>query len=119
MIQFLEIKAFVPAKDFKLSKSFYTAIGFEEAWSDDTLAYFKKDDCAFFLQNFYNSELANNFMMHVVVKDAHATHQDILQSQVTNKYDVILSEVVEQPWGMLDFTLHDPSGVLWRFGQNI
>jgi len=25
----------------------------------------------------------------------------------------------EQPWGMLDFVLYDPSGVLWRFGQNV
>jgi hypothetical protein len=25
---------------------------------------------------------------------------------------------VQQPWRMRDFVLYDPSGVLWRIGQN-
>jgi hypothetical protein len=34
------IKAFVPAKDFELSKRFYADLGFELAWSSGDLAYF-------------------------------------------------------------------------------
>ena len=36
----VEIKAFVPAKDFELSKKFYSDIGFDLIWSDGDLAYF-------------------------------------------------------------------------------
>jgi hypothetical protein len=35
----VEIKAFVPARDFELSKRFYVDLGFELAWSSDDLAY--------------------------------------------------------------------------------
>jgi hypothetical protein len=36
----VEIKAFVPARDFELSKQFYTAAGFTMAFSSEELAYF-------------------------------------------------------------------------------
>src|SRR5262249_250695 len=35
----VEIKAFVPARDFALSKQFYQDLGFTIAWSDADLAY--------------------------------------------------------------------------------
>ncbi len=34
----VEIKAFVPARDFELSKRFYEDLGFSVAWSSDDLA---------------------------------------------------------------------------------
>ncbi len=30
-----------------------------------------------------------------------------------------LEEVVDRPWGMREFSFHDPSGNLLRFGQNL
>src|SRR5947199_2805870 len=35
----IEIKAFVPAKDFQLAKKFYQDLGFTVSWSSDDLAY--------------------------------------------------------------------------------
>jgi len=35
----VEIKAFVPARDFALSKRFYEDLGFTISWSDSDLAY--------------------------------------------------------------------------------
>lgn len=35
----IEAKAFVPAKDFAVSKRFYQDLGFEIAWSSEDLAY--------------------------------------------------------------------------------
>ena len=63
----VEIKAFVPARDFALSKQFYQDLGFELAWPGDDLAYLRHGDSAFLLQNFYNEEHAGNFMMHLLV----------------------------------------------------
>ena len=42
----VEIKAFVPAKDFELSKRFYQALGFRMPWCDDDLAYLHCGDCS-------------------------------------------------------------------------
>lgn len=30
-----------------------------------------------------------------------------------------IGDLTQQPWRMLDFTLTDPSGVLWRIAQNL
>ncbi|BBB30448.1 conserved hypothetical protein [Neptunomonas japonica JAMM 1380] len=115
----LEIKAFVPAKDFEISKQFYSELGFTKASDSDGVAYFHKGRCSFLLQDFYEKVYAENFMMHLLVEDIHSWHKQVEVSGVAKKYDVKVSDIVEQPWGMLDFTLHDPSGVLWRFGENI
>lgn len=114
-----EIKAFVPAKDFDLSKKFYQAIGFTLTSDFGDIAYFHFEDCSFLLQSFYVPEHANNFMMHVLVEDIQAWNTKIVSSGVADEYGTRISDVTEQPWKMLDFVVYDPSGVLWRFGQNI
>ncbi len=57
--------------------------------------------------------------MHLLVEDISSWQESVKNSGVEEKYGVKVSDVTEQPWGMLDFVLHDPSGVLWRFGQNV
>jgi uncharacterized glyoxalase superfamily protein PhnB len=58
-------------------------------------------------------------MMHLLVEDVDAWHERITASGVVEQFQVTLSPVLLQPWRMRDFTLHDPSGVLWRIGQNV
>ena len=48
----IEIKAFVPAKDFELSKRFYQDLGFTIAWSSDGLATFGMEAPAFYCKGF-------------------------------------------------------------------
>jgi predicted lactoylglutathione lyase len=43
----IEIKAFVPSKDFELSKRFYADLGFEMAWSSEDMAYFHASGSSF------------------------------------------------------------------------
>jgi len=114
----IEIKAFVPAKNFEKSKAFYNDIGFTMASEGGGVAYFNCGSCSFLLQDFYQKELADNFVMHLLVEDIYAWHQKLKDSGVTETYGVMLSDVIEQPWRMLDFILSDPSGVQWRIGQN-
>lgn len=115
----VEIKAFIPAKDFDISKRFYRDMGFTQASDTQGVAYFYHGQCSFLLQDFYEQKLAENLMMHLLVEDIHAWHEQLVSSSIADKYDVVISDVTEQPWGMLDFVMHDPSGVLWRIGQNI
>ncbi|NQY26776.1 MAG: VOC family protein [Piscirickettsiaceae bacterium] len=115
----IEIKAFVPSKDFEVSKEFYEDLGFTKASDSDGVAYFHHGNCSFLLQDFYEKVLAENLMMHLLVEDITSWHKSIKASGVEEKYSIKVSAITEQPWGMLDFVVYDPSGVLWRFGQNV
>jgi len=115
----VEIKAFVPAKDFELSKQFYKDIGFTMASEGGGVAYFHFENASFLLQDFCAGATAENFMMHMLVKDVDAWWDRIHASGVVATYGVTLSGVELQPWRMRDFCLTDPSGVLWRIGQNV
>ena len=115
----VELKAFIPSKDFNISKQFYTDLGFIKASDQGGVAYFCCGNCSFLLQDFYNQSLAENLMMHLLVEDIESWHKQIISSGVADKYGVTISKIINQPWGMLDFVVHDPSGVLWRFGQNV
>lgn len=114
-----EIKAFVPSKDFEQSKQFYKDLGFTLASEGGGIAYFHFEHVSFLLQDYCVPALAENFMMHVLVQDVHAWWEHVQVSGVVAKYGVKCTTVESQPWKMSDFCLLDPSGVLWRIGQNI
>lgn len=115
----VEIKAFVPARDYALSKRFYADLGFTEASDTGGVAYFHHGDVSFLLQDFYAEQLASNLMMHLLVEDVDAWHARVRETGLAQRYGVRVGEVERQPWGMRDFVLFDPSGVLWRIAQNV
>src|SRR5580700_1993189 len=94
----VEIKAFVPARDFALSKQFYQDLGFELAWSDDDLAYMRHGDSAFLLQNFYNEMHADNFMMHLLVTDVDAWWHHVQAQSIASKYGTKAEPPEDRPW---------------------
>jgi uncharacterized glyoxalase superfamily protein PhnB len=118
-LESLEIKAFVPAREFELSKRFYQDLGFTMASDDAGIAYFHHGECSFLLQDFYEPVHAENFMMHLLVSDVQSWHQHIIDTGIAEKYAVMLSDITHQPWGMNDFVIYDPSGVLWHFSENV
>jgi uncharacterized glyoxalase superfamily protein PhnB len=115
----IEIKAFVPAKDFELSKRFYADLGFAVKWASDDLAYVHAGNSSFLLQKFYVKEFADNLMMHLLVEDVGTWWQHVESQRIGEKYGVRINPPEDRPWGMRDFTVDDPTGVLWRIGQNI
>lgn len=117
-LRITEIKAFVPAKDFEVSKQFYKDLGFTMASEGGGVAYFHFEHVSFLLQDFCADSQAENFMMHVLVEDVDAWRTHVILSGVAEKYGVAVSAIEAQPWRMRDFCVIDPSGVLWRFGQN-
>ncbi len=114
----IEIKAFVPAKDFELSKRFYQDVGFTKASDANGVAYFHHGEASFLLQDFYVEDLAGNLMMHLLVEDVDSWWNQIHEADIAGKYSVKVTEIALQPWRMRDFVLADPSGVMWRIGQN-
>jgi catechol 2,3-dioxygenase-like lactoylglutathione lyase family enzyme len=114
----VEAKAFVPARDFALAKSFYQEVGFDLAWSSEDLAYFHHGNASFLLQNFYRKDHADNFMMHLLVEDVDAWWRHVQAQRLAAKYGVTMEPPEDRSWGMRDFVLVDPTGVLWRIAQN-
>jgi uncharacterized glyoxalase superfamily protein PhnB len=116
---FVEIKAFVPGRDFELSKAFYKDIGFTMASSAGGEAYFHFENSSLLLQDFCTESLAENFMMHMLVSDVDAWWNRINESGVVAKYGVKHTAIELRPWRMRDFCLTDPTGVLWRIAENV
>src|SRR3569832_429756 len=115
----IEVKAFVPSKDFALSKRFYQDLGFNLAWSSDGLAYLHQGRSSFLLQNFYVKEHADKFMLHLLVEDVEAWWAHVRDNALAAKYGVKADPPEDRPWGIRDFVVVDPAGVLWRIGQNM
>jgi len=114
----IEIKAFIPAKDFELSKCFYQDVGFKLASSGGGIAYLHCGNASFLLQDFYTDALVKDFVMHLLVKNVDGWWKQLEDAGIAVKYDVKIGKIETQPWRMRDFVLVDPSGVSWRIAQN-
>ncbi|MDX2059768.1 MAG: VOC family protein, partial [Gemmatimonadales bacterium] len=113
----LDLKAFVPATDYSLSRRFYADLGFVENWQNDQVAEFQAGAFRFLLQNFRAAGLAENFMMHLLVEDADAWWRRISEADLKAKYGVMAKPPAMQPWGLRVLYLSDPSGVLWHIAD--
>jgi catechol 2,3-dioxygenase-like lactoylglutathione lyase family enzyme len=87
-------------KDFELSKQFYQDIGFSLASDTDGIAYFHHANVSFLLQNFYVKELADNFMMHLLVESVDSWWAAIRDAKIAEKYGVKIGVVEQRPWRM-------------------
>lgn len=115
----LDLRAFVPAKDFEISKAFYTVLGFAKTWEGGGMAEFQIGSHRFFLQNFFDEAWAKNSMLNLVVKDVASWWSHIQSSGLMEKFPgVKASEPKQQPAGIMLY-LHDPSGVLWHIQQRV
>ena len=114
-----EIRAMVPAKDFALSQRFYADLGFECEFARDGLAGFRRGDAAFLLQDFFVTEHAANCVMVLNLPDLDTFWQGLQRQRLVERYGVRAEPPQRRPWGRLDMTLTDPSGVLWRIAQRM
>lgn len=102
-----DIRAFVPCKDYELSISFYKDIGFQANPASDDLTLLQNGDCFLFLQRFYVSDLADNFMLQLCVDDILEAHKLCSKTEYKTK----ISNITQEPWGQV-FYLWGPSGEL-------
>ncbi len=111
------IRPFIGAKDYNLSKSFYKAIGFEEVVISTDMSLFKIDQFGFYLQDAYVKDWVDNSMIFLEVDDVDQYWKELSSLDLTTNYKgVRLTAVKQFDWGRECF-LHDPSGILWHFGQ--
>jgi hypothetical protein len=107
-----DIRVFAPSKDYKISKAFYSEIGFKPEYVSEQLTLFQNGECSFFLQDFDDVRLAKNFTLQVCVSDIKAAFELCSQSQHKTK----ISPVQRERWGQL-FFLWGPVGELLQITQ--
>jgi hypothetical protein len=113
----ISIRPFIGAKDFEMSRSFYRALGFHEKILSHNMSLFKTGELGFYLQDAYVADWIDNSMIFLEVEDVGRYWNELLALDLTAKYKgVKLTSIREYDWGRECF-MHDPSGILWHFGQ--
>jgi len=111
------IRPFIGAKDYRLSRQFYQDMGFKEHILSHQMSYFETDGLGFYLQDAYVKDWIDNSMVFMEVDDVLRFWKELQALNLNAKYDTVkLVPVRELEWGRECF-LHDPSGVLWHFGE--
>jgi len=110
------IRPTVPARDFDLSKRFYTELGFQPRPLTERLVEMQLGAFSFLLQDYYVREWADNCTVHVTVSDVGAWWNHILGLGLPARYGVKLQPPESQGWAVVA-GVTDPSGVLWRFAE--
>lgn len=113
----ISIRPFVGCKDFERSRNFYRDLGFEEVFITPQMSLFKSGDLGFYLQNAFVKDWIDNTMLFLEVKNVQEFWDNLVQLDLQAKYkEVRLTPIRTETWGRECF-LHDPSGVLWHFGE--
>ena len=112
------VRTFIGAKNFDESRNFYKDLGFEEFIISKNMSYFKIfETLGFYLQDYYLKDWINNSMVFLEVDNVDRYWTDLQNLGLPHKYKgVKLTPVKVDVWGRECF-LHDPSGVLWHFGE--
>ncbi|MEO6720092.1 MAG: VOC family protein [Ferruginibacter sp.] len=113
----ISIRPFIGAKDYELSRNFYRDLGFQEVVLSPDMCLFKTDQFGFYLQNAYVKDWIDNSMIFLEVDDVDRYWNELSALDLTSKYQgVKLTTIRNYDWGRECF-MHDPSGILWHFGQ--
>ena len=111
------IRPFIGSKDFGISRQFYQDLGFKESILANNLSYFESNSLGFYLQDAYVKDWIDNTMVFMEVDDVHRFWREIMALNLTSTYEnVRIVPVRKMDWGSECF-LHDPSGILWHFGE--
>lgn len=113
----ISIRPFIGAENFEVSRNFYRDLGFQESVLSYNMSYFQTEGLGFYLQDAYVQDWIDNSMIFLEVEDVSRYWNELLALDLTSKYKgVKLVPVRELDWGRECF-LHDPSGILWHFGE--
>jgi catechol 2,3-dioxygenase-like lactoylglutathione lyase family enzyme len=113
-----DVRVFVPARDFELSKAFYTALGWTLKWEGENLAVLELGGHRFYLSHHYSRESVENFRIHITVEDARAWYEHIAGIIGRQAFEgARVDPPKQEPYGALVTYAFDPSGVLLDFAQ--
>jgi catechol 2,3-dioxygenase-like lactoylglutathione lyase family enzyme len=115
------------AEDFAGTISFYQEVlGLSLAFEDEDTAVFQLENVMICLNDtsagpkliapatVASPEAGSRFVLSVFVDDVDAACAELAQKDV-----VLLTEPVDQPWGVRTASFTDPAGHIWRIAQDL
>ncbi|MEM9528165.1 MAG: VOC family protein [Bacteroidota bacterium] len=115
-----DLRTFIPAKDFALSRAFYADLGAEERWTSDNMVLLQLGGSTFYLQDSYVKDWAANTMLFLNVPQLDAFWEELNALDLPSKYPGVKTKPPQDyDWGLRELYLHDPAGVLWHFARDI
>lgn len=117
-LKITDVRPFIGAKDFEVSKAFYQALGWTIEYLDDQLALMANGDHRFYLQRYYQKDWAENSMLHITVADAQACHDQISEALASGRFPgARVAPPKQESYGALVTYVWDPAGVLLHLAQ--
>jgi hypothetical protein len=116
-LEIISLRPFIGSKDFNVSRSFYSCLGFQEIVISDVMSLFTLDQFSFYLQNAYVEDWLKNTMLFIEIKNVSEWFEWLKELELDKKYPgVKLKPIRKEHWGEECFIL-DPAGALLHFGQ--
>ena len=117
MPEITNLKVYVPAKNFDTSCRFFEALGFKPTPAYGRTMDFELNGQQFRLQDFYNKDWAENFMILISTPDVEAWYQLVMHVIVEGRFETARVMPPEEKDGAILLNVIDPSGVLLIFIQ--
>ena len=110
----------LPALDLARTRAFYQSLGFKAGYNDDHYDILRRGQLVVHLEHTNNlTPERNHSSCYWRVPDADRLHQEFAALAFPSTGLPRLTEPQDQPWGMREFTLQDPSGNLIRVGHEL
>jgi catechol 2,3-dioxygenase-like lactoylglutathione lyase family enzyme len=109
-----DIRPFIPARDFAVSKRFYARLGWGVDDVGPRLALVTLGEAQhFYIQDYYLKDVAENTMLHLSVTDADGWYAHVAAALAGGEFPgARVQPPARQPYGAAVTFVHDPSGVL-------
>ena len=119
MVAGTHLGAFLPTKDFALSRRFYETLGFANHATGDEVALFDTGAGTIILTRTYDEKWVGAFMIAIRVDDLAAWWARIERADLPGRFGVPAPRPpARQPWGIEVAYVVYPAGVLIHFQQN-
>ena len=108
----------LPARDVPRARAFYEALGFTAGYGDERYEILRRGNLVVHLEVHRDLVPATNHTScYWRVPDADALYREFATLGLPADGSPSLSEPSDEPWGMREFTVKDPSGNLIRIGH--
>lgn len=110
----------LPARDLAGTRAFYESLGFKAGYNDDKYDILRRGELVVHLE--HDADLIperNRFSCYWRVPNADRLYSEFAALGLPADGMPRLTEPADEPWGMREFTLKDPSGNLIRVGHEL
>ena len=110
----------LPARDLARTRAFYQSLGFRAGYNDDRYDILRRGQLVVHLERSDGLEPEHNeFSCYWRVPDADRLYREFAALGLPDTGMPCLTEPHDEPWGMREFTLKDPSGNQVRVGHEL